>query len=37
MGDYPDYRIIKISQNAEKSQGDLRRLAVTETLVETIS
>ena len=28
--DHPNYSIIKISQNAEKSPGDLRRLAVTQ-------
>ena len=33
-GDYPNYRIVEISQNTEKSPGDLRRLAVTQTLVE---
>ena len=33
-GDQPDYSIIKIGQNTEKSTGDLRRLAVTETQVE---
>ena len=27
--DYPDFSITKISQNTEKSYGDLRRLAVT--------
>ena len=27
---HPDYSIIKIGQNTEKSPGDLRRLAVTE-------
>ena len=30
---YPEYRIIKIGQNTEKSPGDLRRLAVTQTRV----
>ena len=29
--DYPDNSIIKIGQNTEKSPGDLRRLAVTQT------
>ena len=29
-----DYRIIKIGQNTEKSSGDLRRLAVTQTPVQ---
>ena len=28
-GDHPDYSIIKIGQNTEKSPGDLKRLAVT--------
>ena len=27
-GNHPNYSIIKISQNAEKSPGDLRRLVV---------
>ena len=30
----PNDSIIKISQNTEKSPGDLRRLAITETLVK---
>ena len=29
-GDYPNYSIIKIVQNTEKSPGDLRRFAVTQ-------
>ena len=29
--DHPDYRIVGIGQSAKKSQGDLRRLAVTQT------
>ena len=33
-GDYPDYSIVKIGQNIEMSPGDLRRLAVTQTLVK---
>ena len=33
-GDHPEERIIKIGQNTEKSPGDLRRLAVTQTLVK---
>ena len=33
-GDHPDYNIIKIGQNTEKSPGDLRTLAVTQTPVE---
>ena len=32
--DHPDYSIIKIGQNTEKGPGDLRRLAVTQTLVK---
>ena len=32
---YPDDNIIKIGQNTEKSPGDLRRLAVTQTPVES--
>ena len=31
-GDHPNYSIIENSQNTEKSPGDLRRLAVTQTL-----
>ena len=30
-GDHPNYSIIKISQNNEKSSGDLRRLTVAQT------
>ena len=30
-GDHPNYSIIENSQNTEKSPGDLRRLAVTQT------
>ena len=33
-GDGPNYCIIKISQNTEKSPGDLRRFAVTQTSVK---
>ena len=33
-GDHPDNNIIKISQNTEKSPGDLRRLDVTQTPVK---
>ena len=33
-GEHPDYSIIKIRQNTEKSPGDLRKLAVTQTQVE---
>ena len=32
-GDHPNYSIIKIGQNTEKSLGDLRRLVVTQTPV----
>ena len=32
-GDYPNYCIIEIDQNTEKSPGDLRRFAVTQTPV----
>ena len=32
--DHPDYNIIKISQNTEKSPGDLWRLAATAVPVE---
>ena len=31
--DHPNYSVIKIGQNTEKSPGDLRRLAVTQTPV----
>ena len=33
-GGYPNYSIIKIGQNTEKSPGDLRRLAVSLTPLE---
>ena len=33
-GDYPGYSIIENAQNTEKSSGDLRRLAVTQTPVK---
>ena len=33
-GDYPNYSIVEIAQNTKKSPRDLRRLAVTQTLVE---
>ena len=36
-GHYPDYNIIKMSQNTEKSPEDLRRLAVTQTPVKKTS
>ena len=32
--DYPNYYIIANGQNTEKSPGDLRRLAVTQTPVK---
>ena len=30
-GDHPNNSIVKISQNSEKSAGDMMRLAVTQT------
>ena len=33
--DHSDYSIVKIGQNTEKSPGDLRRFAVTQTLVKS--
>ena len=33
-GDYPNYSIVENVQNTEKSPGDLRRLAVTQTPVK---
>ncbi len=36
-GDYPNDSITENGQNIEKSPGDLRRLAVTQTPVKTIS
>ena len=33
-GDHPNYNIIENGQNTEKSHGDLRRLAVTQTSVK---
>ena len=33
-GDHPNYSTFKISQNTERSPGDMRRLAVTQTPVE---
>ena len=32
-GDHPNYSIVKISQNTEKSTGGLRRFIVTQTPV----
>ena len=37
IGNHSDDNIIKIWQNTEKSPGDLRKLAVTQSLVKTIS
>ena len=34
--DHRNYRIVEIGQNRKKSPGDLRRLSVTQTPVETI-
>ena len=36
-GNNPNYNIIEISQNTEKSPGDLTRLVVTQTPVKIIS
>ena len=33
--DHPNYSLIKIGQNTEKSPGDLNRLAVTQTPVRS--
>ena len=33
-GDHPKYDIIRVSQNTEKSPGDLRRLTVIQTPLE---
>ena len=33
-GDYPNYSIVEISQNTEKSPGDLRGLTVIQTTVK---
>ena len=33
-GDHPNYNIVENGQNTEKSSGDLRRLAVTQTPVK---
>ena len=33
-GDHPNYSIFEIGQNTEKSPGNLRRLAVTQTPVK---
>ena len=34
-GDYLDYSILMIGKNTEKNPGNLRRLAITQTPVET--
>ena len=34
--DHPDYNIINIGQNTEKSPGDLRRLAVSQTPMKNL-
>ena len=36
-GEHPNYSIIKIGQNTKKNPGDLRRLAIAQTPVKTIS
>ena len=33
-GDHPNYSIVKIGLNTQKTPGDLRRLAVTQTAVK---
>ena len=33
---HPNYSIVKLGQNTEKSPGDLRRLAVTQTPVKDL-
>ena len=33
-GNHPNYSIIKIGQNTEKSPGDLEKFAVSQTLAE---
>ena len=35
--DHPNYSIVKISQNTEKSPGDLKRLAISQTPVKTMN
>ena len=35
--DHRNYGIVEIDQNTEKNPGDLRRLAIIQTLVKTIS
>ena len=34
-GDHSDYKIVDIGQNTQKSPGDLRRFAVTQTPIKT--
>ena len=34
-GDHPNYSVVEIVQNTEKSPGDLRRLGVTQSPVES--
>ena len=36
-GNDPNYIIVEIDQNTEKSPGDLKNLAVSQTLVEKTS
>ena len=36
-GDHPNYNIFEIRQNTEKSPGDMRRVAVSQTLVSSIN
>ena len=36
-GDHPNYSIVEIDQNTQKSSVDLKRLAVTQAQVETIN
>ena len=33
-GDHPNYSIVKITQNTEKSPGDIRRFVATQTPVK---
>ena len=34
-GDHPNHSIVEIGQNTEKEPGDLKRLAVSQTFVES--
>ena len=36
-GDHTNYSIVEIGQNTQKSPGDLRRIFLTQTLVEYIN